>query len=219
MNRQSRKSDIFFDLDGTLLESKSRVFQLFTDLTSQHTINFDEYWKLKKSGLDNNRILLNNLSFSEDAIKDFWVKWFEKIESEAYLNFDVVFPNSIEVLLELKESGFAMHIVTARKNQVNTLRQIERSFPADLFSSIHVTKTSGAKREAILSIKSNPNSFDVMVGDTDYDIQTGRSLGIKTIAVLSGFRSEEILKSAKPDVIIAGIAEMKPALKELGWLI
>ena len=42
---------IFFDLDGTLINSKMRLYSLFQELVSASNLSFDEYWNLKKKKL------------------------------------------------------------------------------------------------------------------------------------------------------------------------
>ena len=40
------------------------------------------------------------------------------------------------------------------------------------------------------------------------DIETGKVLGIKTIAVASGMRNEEFLRKLKPDFVMKDISEV-----------
>lgn len=46
----------------------------------------------------------------------------------------------------------------------------------------------------------NPENF-IFIGDSIYDIQTGKNAGMKTIAVTWGYQPEENLKSEAPDLI------------------
>jgi phosphoglycolate phosphatase len=50
---------------------------------------------------------------------------------------------------------------------------------------------------------------DWFVGDTGKDIQTGKKLGIKTAAVLSGFLNKEKLMEYEPDVIERDVLKLK----------
>lgn len=51
----------------------------------------------------------------------------------------------------------------------------------------------------------------VIVGDSVIDVEAGRAAGIKTVSVLTGLYSHEELSKAKPDYIMASVAEL-PAL-------
>ena len=39
--------NIFFDLDGTLIDSKLRLYSLFQKLVPESILTYDEYWKYK----------------------------------------------------------------------------------------------------------------------------------------------------------------------------
>lgn len=52
----------------------------------------------------------------------------------------------------------------------------------------------------------------IIVGDTEHDINAGHSAGIKTAAVLSGYRSRKHLEGAKPDFIVKDVTEL-PGLR------
>ncbi len=53
----------------------------------------------------------------------------------------------------------------------------------------------------------------IFFGDTKSDIRAGRKAGVITIGVLSGYHSEEQLKSENPDYLIAELSE--PELRRL----
>ena len=57
------------------------------------------------------------------------------------------------------------------------------------------------------------NSSDWFVGDTGKDIETGKSLGMQTAAVLYGFLNKEKLIEYKPDLIINTVIDFKPINK------
>src|SRR2546421_346944 len=55
---------------------------------------------------------------------------------------------------------------------------------------------------------------DWYVGDTGIDIRTGKQLGVRTVAVLSGFRSEEALVAYEPDYVINDVRELLELLSD-----
>ena len=75
------------------------------------------------------------------------------------------------------------------------------------FQKILVTEQLQTKEELIKN-NCQVSSEDYFIGDTGEDILTGKSLGIKTIAVASGFLNNEILKEYEPDIILNGIEEL-----------
>lgn len=53
----------------------------------------------------------------------------------------------------------------------------------------------------------------VMIGDGPQDVEAGRRAGCRTIGVKGGFLAVERLLDAKPDVVIASLAELPPILE------
>ena len=53
--------NLFFDLDGTLLNSRKRLYTLFQDLIPESKLSIDEYWDLKRDKIDHKTILMERL--------------------------------------------------------------------------------------------------------------------------------------------------------------
>lgn len=51
-------------------------------------------------------------------------------------------------------------------------------------------------------------SHGVIIGDTDEEVEIGKSLGMRTIAVSGGFQSERKLRLADPDFLVASLSEI-----------
>ena len=62
-------------------------------------------------------------------------------------------------------------------------------------------------------IEAYTNSDNWIIGDTGMDISVGKKLGIKTVAVLSGFQNLAVLSAYKPDYILKNIKEFDPSNK------
>ena len=193
--------NIFFDLDGTLLDSRARLFRLFCDLTKQSIFKFDEYWNLKKAKIDHRQILSKYLNYSEDQIFFFEIEWQKYIESDEYLKFDKVFPYTENVLSNLKNRGVILHLITARQNKQALNKQLSQLQISEYFTNIFVTESIKSKAQLILESKVKLSMNDLFVGDTGIDINTAKLINIKSIAVLSGFRNKSILEQYNPDYI------------------
>ncbi|MEZ5505246.1 MAG: HAD hydrolase-like protein, partial [Gammaproteobacteria bacterium] len=57
--------NVIFDLDGTLLASKQRLYALYIDLLPQLNLSFDQYWQYKYSGMTNIDIMVELAPCSE----------------------------------------------------------------------------------------------------------------------------------------------------------
>ncbi len=199
---------IVFDLDGTLICSKIRLHELFCDLVGSRELSFEYYWDLKFSGNSNQSILSRQFNYSDEEVHDFVEDWMKRIEEDDYLKFD----SPVEGLysfLQLLSKKNKLYICTARQSISQTIRQLERFRVLDFFSEVFVTEQKYSKLELLIESKLPFGSEDWFVGDTGHDINTGKKLGMKTCAVLTGFMSENSLKTYSPDLILPNIKLFK----------
>ena len=194
---------IFFDLDGTLLDSRQRIYQLFTDLTSQQLMNFDEYWQYKRQMISNEWLLENKLGYNAVQIVDYQQKWFPAIESEHYLKMDSLFAPVPALLMHLAAQGFTLFIVTARQSERLAKAQIENLGIAPYITQLFVTGKDRHKHELLSELQ--VTQTDLFFGDTGIDIQTAKLIGATSIAVLTGFRDKDVLLTYQPDKVIANV--------------
>ena len=76
----------------------------------------------------------------------------------------------------------------------------------DFFEEIYVTEQKLSKEELMFRSGIDFSGEDWFVGDTGHDINTGKKIGIKTCAVLSGFMSRSALEDYKPDLILNNVS-------------
>ncbi|KAB1232133.1 HAD family hydrolase [Chryseobacterium viscerum] len=199
--------NIFFDLDGTLIDSRQRLYQLFQSLVPTSELSFDEYWALKRNKISHKEILLSKFNYSNEQYSDFEKKWMSEIELEKWLQLDTPFEGIIDVLIPLSKNH-DLFVVTARQSESIALEQIKSFGWENIFTKILVTQQQQEKHDLIKNaVRVTPE--DWFIGDTGKDIQTGKLLGIKTAAVLSGFLSKESLLPYQPDIIIDTVLDFK----------
>lgn len=199
--------NIFFDLDGTLWDSKNRLFTLFCDITKQKDIPVDDYWNKKRAKISNEQIL-ESIGYNDDQIKKFVAEWMQKIEEDRYLKLDFLFPYTKIVLQTLKNQGYDIYYVTLRQSAEKVLSEIRDKDIADYCNRCLVSESKITKEQLVKDAGILLSSDDIFVGDTGIDVMTAKSLGIKSVAVLSGFRNKEILEGYAPDYIINNISEL-----------
>jgi phosphoglycolate phosphatase len=199
--------NIFFDLDGTLIDSRPRMYQLFRALVPESTLSFDAYWILKRKGISHREILTGQYSYSDIHYKNFEQAWMEKIELPQWLALDRPFDGITPFLSGIKEKH-KLYIVTARQSTQEARAQINSFGWLGLFDSILVTEN---KQEKYVLIQESvqTNTFDWLVGDTGKDIATGKKLGMRTAAVLTGFLNRERLVMYNPDLIVDHALDLK----------
>lgn len=199
---------IIFDLDGTLICSKRRLYELFCDLTMQSFIDFESYWNLKFNGSKNEDILMHQLGFSNSQINEFLAQWMKDIENDYYLSFDTLVPGVVDFLSEhCKDNN--LYICTARQSIRQANKQLKDLGILGFFNDVFVTEKNFSKEKIIRKSDLFLEKSDWFVGDTGHDITAGKELGVQTCAVLSGFMSEASLKSYNPDLVVLNVTKLK----------
>ena len=201
--------NIFFDLDGTLIDSKLRLYKLFQFLVVESDLTYDEYWHLKQQKISNQAILATRFAYSELMIQSFVDKWMKLIEHQDFLKFDKVIDGVENVLRNLQQQQLSLYVCTARQYQKPAVKQLEDFGLKVFFQQIFVTEQKFSKDELIIDNITNLSSSDWFVGDTGHDIQVGKKLNINTCAVISGFLSHEVLTEYCPDLLLKSVAHFQ----------
>jgi phosphoglycolate phosphatase len=200
---------IFFDLDGTLIDSRVRLYTLFQKLVPKSEFSFEEYWELKRNNLNHSIILKQYFNYFEKEISLFENNWKDLIEDENLLKLDKPFRGVSKYLLSLKKGGINSYLVTSRQFETKVCKQLNDFGWLDVFSDILVTQQK-SRKEDIIKYLITYNKNEWIVGDTGSDIQCGKILGLKTVAVLSGFLNAFTLASYNPDIIVENVTLFNP---------
>lgn len=199
---------IFFDFDGTILDSRRRLYTLFQELVPQSNLSFEQYWDLKRSKVRHEEIL--SRFFPDMDFSVFNEAWMSKIESPDMLRLDFPYPETISVLQQLKPLN-ELYIVTARQLKQSALEQISQLNLSSYFVDILVTGGGIDKKSLINQFETSPSDF--MIGDTGHDIKTGQSCDLKTVGITHGFMSRSSLLPYHPDYLINNLTELLDILR------
>lgn len=202
-----KKRKIFFDLDGTLIDSSIRMYHLFCLLSKNCKMSYDEYWNIKRQGVSQKQLLMKYFNYPESECEIFHNKWMNNIENDDLLLFDKPFNDAIEILTNVFDNN-DLFVVTARQKKENTRSQLKKLQIDKFFQDILITEQKINKYLIIKNNVFNINSNDIIIGDTKEDIETGIKLGIKKFAVTTGMLSYERLKTYNPDKIYKNLTEL-----------
>ncbi|GHT73790.1 pyrophosphatase PpaX [Bacteroidia bacterium] len=199
---------ILFDLDGTLIDARKRLYDLFQYLVPLSRLTFEEYWDLKRNKINHHTILTTQFGYSEFDYTAFEKNWLNLIETEEYLKKDMIFDGVIETLEKLK---YKIYLLTARQSVPMLHWQLKKLKLFDFFDDILVTEHKISKVDLLKKIKLSSDDF--FVGDTGLDILAGKEIGLKTIAVAYGFVAKEKLEEYQPDFIVNDFNEIKKIIR------
>lgn len=195
---------IFFDFDGTLVASGRRLYALFQELVEDSSLSFEDYWSLKRQKIGHKEIL--EKYFPNQSFEEFNKKWLDLIESPKKLSMDTLYPETKKILTNLSKKH-TLYLVTARQSEEELYKELTRFALLPFFEKIFITKLTKNKGNFIKN--EGATSQDFLIGDTGYDILTGKACNLTTIAITHGFLSAEVLATYKPDVLINSLNELE----------
>ncbi len=122
----------------------------------------------------------------------------EKILSAIYSNHNV--PNIHRKLVRLGIDGLIVKILANQKAGDNP--------------QIFVRHKENLLNEFIKQKKFKPHEV-ISVGDTEEEIQIGKTYGYHTVAITGGYNTTARLKKHRPDFLIHNLVELKTIIKKL----
>ena len=208
---------ICFDLDGTLVDSSDTILEstkaALDKLKISYKINEDVF---------TNMIGMHFVDIFEELKID--VNDFEKfisIYKALYFDFmdsSVLYPDVSETLTFLNKKKIKVSLLTT-KVQDQAEKIIDHFNLRSSFDYLMGRRDGLAHKpspEPLLQIckelRVEP-AETVIVGDTELDIQCGKSAGSKTCGVLFGYRTKDQLEKEKPDFLISGLSELRKILE------
>ncbi|HLD80248.1 MAG TPA: HAD family hydrolase [Candidatus Nanoarchaeia archaeon] len=201
-----RNKILFIDFDGTIIDVSARLYSLHQDVLRKLELTTpyskEEYLTLKRKRIPEAEVIA---FIAESKEKEFYLQQREKkIEEWEYLAKDSLFPWSKTVLEQLQQHN-TLILCTRRKNADLVFQQLQHLGIKDLFQDVIISSDKAGK------MKEHPQYSPgkaMIIGDTEADIDTGKLLNIKTIAVASGMRSAEFLQTSKPDFLLNNLSEI-----------
>lgn len=205
----------YFDLDGTILDVRRRLYSIYVDIVNElggEALSGGIYWRAKRGQMPEELVAKkSNIGNIQTYIR----LRQERMELPEYLVYDMLVPKALESLSELKKTNRIV-LVTLRKSKKNLYEQLQRLSIESLFNRILLGGDSEEQWRLKAKIISSDDYFEpqnsVIVGDTETDILAGKFLNIGTIAVLSGVRSKNKLVLSQPDYIIKDISQLRHVL-------
>lgn len=191
---------VFWDLDGTLVDNRYRLYELFCVLTETDFLTFDEYWSYKFRGYGQGK-MLELIKYDKKNHSEFQRIWLKEIEKEEWLKKDILQKDAKETLEVLFWSGISQYVITNRQFIRNVEEELKWLNIPHFFNGISTTALKGKKADEMRK------SFDVsgndfMIGDSAEDIMAAKELGIHSIAICTDVRNEKLLKKYEPEWLL-----------------
>ncbi|RYG62363.1 MAG: HAD family hydrolase [Alphaproteobacteria bacterium] len=199
-------SNVFLDLDGTLLDVRNRLYDLFQELMPASTFTREEYWNLKRQKINQPDLLARYFNVTGDEAAAFKQAWLAQVEDPHRLATDVPLPG-VTQWLQQHAATHNLFLVTARQHPQRVEQQLSPLGWLPYFKQVIVTRQASSKADLIRQSIPQPLP-GVMVGDTGEDIRTAQSLGLTAIAVSSGFLGADVLAEYSPHHVFSTLTEI-----------
>ncbi len=222
----NHKKAIFFDLDGTLIDSvpdlalavNEMLQTLHRETFSEETIRF---WVGNGAQILVKRALLGKRDVENSPIdKSFFEKALQ-IFLNAYGNnickTTTLYPNVRETLQALQTKGYRLAIITNKPLQfvAPILKELKLN---DLFEAYLGGDSLSLKKPDPLPLQHMCKEMQItieealMVGDSKNDIQAANACGMQSIGVTYGYNYGEAISTYNPTVIIDDMKALKKLL-------
>lgn len=208
------KDYVLFDLDGTLLDSLPLIKATYYHVFNQMNIPWDERAVIKTVGLP-----------LHDACRQFGRERWQKL-FDSYINYQLTihdqyikaYPGALETLADIKPLLKGIGVVTSKRRQMAERGISVTGLSSYLEHLVSLEDVENPKPHGEPVLKGldkfgvSPEQA-VFVGDSYYDMETGRNAGVITVGVSWGMASREELQACRPDFIVDTWPELKAVLK------
>ena len=137
--------------------------------------------------------------------------------SSKQLSRDDLFPNTYEMLVELKQAGYALAVATG-KTRRGLQEALQATATEDLFSTTRCSDETRSKPDPtmlleIMQVTNNVPERSLMVGDSIHDLQMATNAHMSSVAVYCGAHSKDILQNYEPLLCLARATELLTYLR------
>lgn len=195
---------VFFDLDGTLLDTNPLILQSF-----QHTfrLHYGREVSLEDIRPFMGRPLRDAMEIMAPGNETAVIATYRTFNLEHHDRLAKIFPGVQEMIKALHTSGVRLAVVTSKT--AATARRGLRLFQLESYfhAVIGVEETQKHKPEpepvlAAINTTGVPPDACLMVGDSPHDLESGRKAGVRTAAVSWSQVAWPDVLSAQPDYIV-----------------
>lgn len=208
---------VMFDLDGTLVDSSMDITNALNYATGPYGLGkITQAQAISMVGEGLTRLIEKIAGEERVALVPELLDRFIRYYSDHLTDFTVVYKGVRETLERL--DGYKKAVISNKREllsrklleELGLLKYFDMVLGSD---SVEERKPSPKPLQKVLTVSGVEPGEAVIVGDSNFDIEAGRSAGVFTVAVTYGFRGIESLRAA--DRIISDISELVPLLDEI----
>jgi phosphoglycolate phosphatase-like HAD superfamily hydrolase len=195
-----------FDLDGTLVDSSTSDYMSYKDAMSwlgYPSLAPAHYRALRRRSLRSSAIAAMTIGQGDqpalEAYREQRQQW---AEDEGYLSHDSLLPGAVDALKACCQR-YRCYVVTARFKLDTALRQLAWLGLSPCLTEAFLT---GYDDKAVAFARLS--ELYAVVGDTEFDVLPAKRLGVMSVAVASGTRDRDFLRTLAPDHLLDGVGQL-----------
>jgi phosphoglycolate phosphatase len=203
--------NIIFDWSGVIKDSvRSHVWvvsRMMELLGGGNKISFEEL----KEKWEQPYLKFWNKYYPDLTLQEEQDLYYRVISQKEYPESDV-YPGMPDLIKNLKAQGVRMSVVSSDPTE-RLLRETKEFGLENIFDDVITNahdKSEGV--DGLIEKYNFKKEETVFIGDSNHEVEVGKQVGIKTIAVTWGFSAEEKLKLTNPDYLVHNIKELEKIL-------
>lgn len=205
-----------FDFDGTLVDVSNRYYFIYSSFVlaaGRPPISKPAYLRAIRSGRKNFEI------FDRHHNRSLYERYIQYrnslLETQQSLKFDQIIDGIPNVLATLT-SRHQLVIMSARDSKPELEKQLDWLNLRPFFDAVYVSGLfNGAVGKSQFLAALNP---EVVIGDTEVDVETANMLGLPCISVSWGLRNKSFLKRSGATCILEKPIQLLHALKKTTFM-
>jgi phosphoglycolate phosphatase-like HAD superfamily hydrolase len=221
---------ILFDIDGTLLKGNSEIhFNAFIEAFRKIFKIDANPDKIDHAGKTDTRIIIelaeaygiprNKVLSKLKEIYKIMINFYKKnVDSDNGINLN---GNVENLLILLKKKGYILGLLTGNLEKIARTKigkfDLNKYFDVGSFGEISENRSKlleVAIKMTESKFRTNLNKENIfIIGDTRFDVECGKEIGVKTIAVATGTYTLEDLRKYNPDYIFKDFSDIDKIIK------
>lgn len=204
VNKSGATSAVLFDLDGTLADSLELIRHTYFEVFQAMGIPWGNDDVMRWIGRPLRAIADH---FAGKAAADYFIKRYQYNYHRDHDLYTALFPGTLEMLQGLKEKGAKTGVVTS-KGRPGTMRTVEFTGIAGYLDVI-VTAHDVEKHKPLpdpvfkaMDLLLSKAGETIFIGDSHFDLEAGKSAGVRVLGVSWGICSVEELMVHEPEGIL-----------------
>lgn len=195
------KKTLIFDFDGTIADTHLFLCEIYNSFCAEYRCKPIDLVRLDEYKEKNASQIIKTLDVPILKIPAMIAR--AKGHFQHHMDEIKTFAGIEEAIHSLKGQGYTLGIVSS--NTSHNIHKFLQAHALDVFDFIHSTNRVFGKSFAIKKLLHElhtPLEDAVYIGDEIRDIEAGKKLGLKVIAVTWGYNLKSALKSYGPDYLV-----------------